>query len=242
MIIPKTKEIRCRKCWGLKDGDFCTEYWHHTPINEEMDQLSLQHEAATNSQFDENDLDWQNELAYQAVKRGHWKSAQDNFERNADRRDCWSKWKNMSQFILCEACENPECPEHIIEYLVTKGGPNRFHGGRPCINSGGIGAMTCPAVAAEKGNITALRVFVRENTYNDFHWPAVCAFRANQPETFEFLWDTYVSQGPDLQSTLRHDFAVYRMIETAKEENLDKSLTVIQKFFPDEGISIYERE
>lgn len=138
-----------------------------------------------------------------------------------------------------EACEHTNCPENVFEYLITDAGPNMFTT-RPCINSRGIGAMTAICVAAEKGNINAIRVFLRTHHFrcNGYHWPAVCAFRNNCGEIFDLLIQAYYSrdiqENPkfDLEYNFTSDFAVYRMIDVAVEENLDQSLRVIKKYAP----------
>jgi hypothetical protein len=229
-IYPLTKEIRCKNCW--KDSEN-SKYWSHDPINDKMEQIKLLNNLKYGL-VDEKDLDVQNEIALSAVLRECWEEVIDNFKRNAERRCSWVTWKNMSKYILVEACERPNCPESIIEYLITDAGPNMFFT-RPCINPHGIGAMTPIAIAAEKGNMNALRVFIRSKRYACFgqHWSAVCAFNSNQGEAFDFLLDTYVDKSEDIRSTLQNDFPISRMIEDGIQKNLDQSLRVIKKYFSD---------
>jgi hypothetical protein len=103
-------------------------------------------------------------LAYEAIIDGNWEKALANFERNRNQRDCYSKWKGSSAYIMVEACERPGCPREVYEYLMTSGGPNMFRT-RRCVNPGGIGAMTPICVSAEKGNIIAIRVFLETKYY-----------------------------------------------------------------------------
>lgn len=251
-IYPSSQEIRCKQCWPDPTH---SKYWYHAPIHDKMQQMELVFSYLHNAVADgEENLDIQNELALEAIHDGNWKDALDNFERNKHRRDNYQLWKNMSQYILVDACENPECPKEIIDYLVTKSGPRIFNT-RPCINPGGIGAMTSLCVAAEKGNVSAIKVFIETAALAcmGYHWPAVCAFSNNKGECFDLLIAEYLRRDYNYKvletsknqtdyppRTFEHDarvfssdFAVSRMIETAVEENLDQSLRVIKKYQPD---------
>lgn len=184
-------------------------------------------------------LDLQNDFALTAIIESKWDDALENLERNRAIRTSWTKWKGISQYILVEACERPECPASIIEYLITDGGPNMFTT-RPCKNPGGIGAMTPICIAAEKGNITAIDVFLRANKYacNGYSWPATCAFHGNNGYIFDLLiTENYKKQKNDDENfdftyNFMWDFAVDRMILIAIEKNLDQSLSVIKKYVP----------
>lgn len=183
-------------------------------------------------------LDSQNDLALKAIIGSKWDDALENFKRNRAIRTSWTKWKGSSQYILVEACERPECPASIIEYLIKDGGPNMFTT-RPCKNPGGIGAMTPICIAAEKGNVTAINVFLQTNMYkcNGYNWPAVCAFYANNGYIFDLLiTEIYRERKNDDSFDFTYhfmwDFAVTRMIMIANEKHLYQSLCVLKKYVP----------
>ncbi len=228
LTYPPQKITTCANCWKSFSPNE-KNLWGNTTIADRIRQIELcwNHE---NGYINDDDQDWQNELILREVKSANWNKVREKLENIGKR-----KWNNMSAHILVEACEHSNVPKDIIELLLDSG-VNQYVT-RPCLNPGGIGAMTPVAVAAEKGTIGALRVFNERNMYGITYldWAASCAVMCGQAEALDIIWSqsrSYNNGYGEVTEKLCNRAQTGRIIEHAKENGYVGIVHVVQKYFP----------
>lgn len=225
----KPRTTACAQCWK-SFAPYERNLWGDSTISDQMEQIELCWKRYQGS-IKNDDPDWQNELTLRAVKSANWNEVRYRLEDSNKRT-----WKNMSEYILVEACEHSDVPKDIIEKLLDSG--IRIYNTRPCLNPGGLGAMTPVAVAAEKGAIGALEVFNERDLFGvcELDWAASCAVRFGQDKALDIIWSQNVSYnaGHDriVTEKLYERASPGRIINDAKENGHENIINVVKKYFP----------
>lgn len=238
MIDSQSGKIACKTCWGSDDlnVNLCRSLWYHRPIADRMEQIRIRldhhnqaHEFSSTQKTlkPEHRLDCENEQTLQHVKNGDWEKVMEDMRKTPIRI-----WNNMSRYILVEACEHSDCPREVIIALLDSG--IGYFNTRPCINDGGIGAMNVCAVAAEKGTLEALYVFVERKIYWCFSplFPISIAAEHGQADVLDFLWSVDYP-GCYGKETIKEHTNLSMTMQFAEEKGmLEKIMPVIEKHFP----------